>query len=234
MRAPRLPGGENQLIYITGDLHGDLARFKSKAMRKLKKNDTLIVLGDFGFLWEGGKAEAKRLKWIGKRKYQVLFVEGTHDNLDLLGQYPQSEWCGGQTRLISGKLRHLCRGGVFTIEGQSIFAFGGGDSADADVRDNWWSRELPSQEEIAETRERLASRSWAVDYIVTHQCSRKLKTFLALGQDEVNVMDAFFDEIRESCQYTRWFFGSYHINKIIPPGEMAVYDAVVPVVELKK
>jgi predicted phosphodiesterase len=223
------------MIYITGDLHGDLARFKSKALRRLKKNDTLIVLGDFGFLWEGGKAEAKRLKWIGKRKYQVLFVEGTHDNLDLLEQYPAEDWCGGKARVISGKLRHLCRGNIFELEGHSIFAFGGGGSSDADVRqENWWSRELPTGEEIAATREHLEGRGWTVDYIVTHQCSRKLKTFLALGADEVNVMDAFFDEIRERCKYSRWFFGSYHINKIIPPGEMAVYDAVVPITERKK
>jgi hypothetical protein len=194
----------------------------------------LIVLGDFGFLWDGGKAEQKRLKWIGKRKYHVLFVEGTHDNLDLLEQHPVSDWCGGKTRVISGKLRHLCRGNLFEIEGRSIFAFGGGDSADADVRENWWSRELPTQAEIAEARERLANRGWAVDYIVTHQCSRKLKTFLAIGEDEVTVMDAFFDEIRERCKYSRWFFGSYHLNKLIPPGEMALYDVVEPITGQKK
>lgn len=37
------------MIYLTGDLHGDLERFKSKEMKKLKKGDTLIVCGDFGF-----------------------------------------------------------------------------------------------------------------------------------------------------------------------------------------
>jgi predicted phosphodiesterase len=143
------------MIYITGDLHGDIARFKSKAFRKLKKNDTLIVLGDFGFLWEGGRAEEKLLRWIGKRKYQVLFIEGTHDNLDLLEQYPESDWCGGKAREISGKLRHLTRGHIFELEGKSFFAFGGGESADADARQSWWSRELPTTEEITAARERL-------------------------------------------------------------------------------
>lgn len=45
------------MIYLTGDLHGDLERFKSKEMKKLKKGDTLIVCGDFGFLWDGSKKE---------------------------------------------------------------------------------------------------------------------------------------------------------------------------------
>ena len=38
------------MIYITGDIHGDLSRFKDKRIKKLKKGDTLIVCGDFGFM----------------------------------------------------------------------------------------------------------------------------------------------------------------------------------------
>lgn len=41
------------MIYITGDIHGDFSRFKSPLLRKLKKNDALIVCGDFGL---SGKA----------------------------------------------------------------------------------------------------------------------------------------------------------------------------------
>ena len=38
------------MIYITGDTHGELDRFKGKELRRLGKNDILFVLGDFGFL----------------------------------------------------------------------------------------------------------------------------------------------------------------------------------------
>ena len=72
------------MIYVTGDVHADLGRFKGKAAKKLKKGDTLIVCGDFGFVWDGSKKEQRVLKWLGRRRYSVLFVEGTHDNLDLL------------------------------------------------------------------------------------------------------------------------------------------------------
>ena len=34
-------------------MHGDFERFKLPAMKKLKKGDTLIICGDFGFLWDG-------------------------------------------------------------------------------------------------------------------------------------------------------------------------------------
>lgn len=47
------------MIYFTGDLHGDYDRFKSKELKKLKKGDTLIVCGDFGFLWDGSKKNSR-------------------------------------------------------------------------------------------------------------------------------------------------------------------------------
>ena len=118
------------MIYITGDIHGDFSRFKSPLLRKLKKNDALIVCGDFGFIWEGTQAERKILKKIGKLPYNVLFVEGSHDNYDLLESYPVEEWCGGKTRPISGRLRQLMRGQVFNIAEKTVFAFGGGQSDD--------------------------------------------------------------------------------------------------------
>ena len=80
------------LIYVTGDLHGDMERFKSKKLKKLKKGDTLIVCGDFGFVWDGGKKEQKLLKWIGKRRYQILFVDGTHENFDRLLTMSSLSW----------------------------------------------------------------------------------------------------------------------------------------------
>ena len=89
------------MIYVTGDIHADQARFKSKAMKPLKKGDTLIVCGDFGFIWDGSKNEQKVLKWLEKRPYQILFVEGTHDNLDMLAEYPQGSFSGGSARRMN-------------------------------------------------------------------------------------------------------------------------------------
>ena len=72
------------MIYITGDTHGELDRFKEKQLRRLGKNDVLFVLGDFGFLWDGGKEEKKRLDWLARRPYTILFLDGTHENYDRL------------------------------------------------------------------------------------------------------------------------------------------------------
>ena len=63
------------MIYVTGDMHGDLERFKTKEIRRLKKGDTLIVCGDFGFVWDGSERERKTLQWIGKRRFTTLFMK---------------------------------------------------------------------------------------------------------------------------------------------------------------
>ena len=89
------------MIYFTGDMHGDKRRFGAWRLRWLGQKDALVVCGDFGFLWNGSQEEKEVLDWIGRRRYQVLFVEGTHDNLDLLSQYPVEEWNGGL-------VHHIC------------------------------------------------------------------------------------------------------------------------------
>ena len=111
------------MIYVTGDIHADLDRFKGKEAKKLKKGDTLIVCGDFGFVWDGSKKEQQVLKWIGKRPYQVLFIEGTHDNLSLLDTYPLVDFCGGRARQIIGvdgspRMLELSRRRLAGVEGE--------------------------------------------------------------------------------------------------------------------
>lgn len=84
------------MVYLTGDTHGDLDRFKHGKLRWLGKRDTVVVLGDFGFVWDGSKEEQKKLDWLRKRPYTLLFLDGSHENYDLLKQYPTEERFGGK------------------------------------------------------------------------------------------------------------------------------------------
>ena len=54
------------MIYVTGDTHGDIERFKSSGIHKLKKSDSIIVCGDFGFVWDGSKGEINNINWLSK------------------------------------------------------------------------------------------------------------------------------------------------------------------------
>ena len=61
------------MIYFTGDTHGDKNRLSKFALKQLKSGDTLIVCGDFGFLWDESKKEKKFLEKLSKRN-MALYV----------------------------------------------------------------------------------------------------------------------------------------------------------------
>jgi hypothetical protein len=216
-------------------MHGDAARFQAPALRKLKKGDTLLVCGDFGFLWDGSKAEQALLKKIGKRKFHVAFIDGVHENFELLGQYPEEEWNGGRVHRISGNLVHLMRGQMFTIEGKRIFAMGGGVSPDDDFRpadDNRMRWEVPSREELDRAAAAIERAGGRMDYIVTHEPPMRIKAFLQLKQQsaalgEVTGLNTFFEEVSKCCKFKRWFFGSMHTDKHIATTHVAVFRKVL-------
>ncbi len=218
------------MIYITGDIHADISRFKNPALRKLRKQDALIICGDFGFIWDGSKKEKKLLRKIGKLPYNVLFVEGSHENYDLLEEYEVSEWCGGKTRQISGRLRQLMRGQIYEIAEKTVFTFGGGQSDDTYELvegQNWWQREIPNEEELAEGLENLEKAGNTVDFVVTYEPPSSLRDFLITDKTDRNHINTYLNGIFEKLTFKGWFFGKLHINKLIPPKYYAVYDGIV-------
>ena len=216
------------MIYVTGDTHGDLNRFKHallRGFRKIKKRDTLIICGDFGFIWTGGKEEKRLLKWLGKRRYDVLFVDGVHENFDQLEKYEVEEWCGGKTRKISGKLRHLMRGQVFEIAEKKVLAFGGGEK-DEDDR-NISLKCKPTQEDFEQAIQSLQKHNYEVDYIISYEPPTMITEFLALNKNVSDNLSHYLDEINQKTDYDRWFFGRHHIDKIIPPKYFALFNNVI-------
>lgn len=219
------------MIYVTGDTHGDFSRFKDPALKKLKKGDTLIICGDFGFIWNGGHRENSILRKIGEKEYTVAFIDGCHENFDLLEQYPVTQWNGGRARIISGNLVHLMRGQIYEIENNRIFTFGGGHSQDYDFRrdsENWWEREQPTHAEIMEAISNLKRYNNSIDYIITHEPPASLKDCLGVDVFQRLEVHAFFEDMIKACSYKKWFFGKCHIDKNIPIKFYAVFNNIYP------
>ncbi len=217
------------MIYVTGDVHADISRFNVKC---LKKNDTLIICGDFGFIWHGDRSEEKILKRIGKLPFYTLFVDGTHENFDLLKQYKLVPFAGSTARNIDGKLFHLTRGNIYEIEGKRIFAFGGGESYDKELRkiyDKYWSEELPLISEMKYAVNNLNMVGRKVDYIITHEPTSRVKELLNLKHTNMNSLNKFFDELSENVEYDMWYFGSMHKDKQISFKQRAIFSDVIPI-----
>ena len=220
------------MVYITGDMHGDPARFAEKGLKKLKKGDTLLICGDFGYIWTGSAAEEKLLKKWGNKKYTVAFLDGVHENFDLLEQYPLEDWNGGQARRISGDLWHLPRGQIYEIEDKSYFVLGGGEEPEREMReaaDTWWEREMPSEEELRAACQRLADRDSTVDIILTHEPSAKAGGQLITRYRELNGVHLFLSMLEDNVKFTHWYFGALHLDKAVSRNHTAVFRQVIPV-----
>lgn len=222
------------MIYMTGDTHGQLERFHDKRCKRLKEQDTLVVCGDFGFIWDGSRGEEKALAWLGKRKYKILFIDGKHENFTLLQEkYPVEELYGGKVHHISGNLYHLMRGEIYTIEEKKLFAFGGGESADKEFRLEqglWWEEEMPTLEQMQNGIQKLERENLKVDYIVTHEPpARALRALSGYRNDSGNALDAFFEEIAREVSYQKWFFGSAHQDKQVSQRHFALFREIIPV-----
>ncbi|MBR6532005.1 MAG: metallophosphoesterase [Clostridia bacterium] len=223
------------MIYVTGDMHGDYRIFSQKKFKNIKEGDTLIVCGDFGFIWNGDLKEKKTLDKLAKKKYNICFVDGTHENFDLLSKYPVTNFAGGKAHKIRENIFHLMRGQVFEIEGEHIFAMGGGENPDADLRygnGNWSNAEIPTREEMREGATNLEKYKFKVDYVITHEPAQKIKNFLKLKDNEpllVSGLNAYFQELSTSCDYTRWFFGSLHEDKFVSSSQIAVFQNLIDV-----
>ena len=219
------------MILVTGDIHGDLERFSDKRVKKLRKGDTLLICGDLGLIWDGSDKEKRVLKRLGKRKYNILFVEGAHENFDELEKYPTEQWNGGTVRVISGNLRQLVRGNVFTIDGKRVFAFGGGSGEEnggkAPCSEATAARyELTSEEELAESDRNLAECGYNIDYVVTYEPPVTMAEFLGQSVSATDAVGVYLDRKRSEITFTQWFFGKHHMNKQIPPKFTALFDNV--------
>ena len=168
------------MIYITGDTHGEQARFSPFGMPReesFRANDTVIVCGDFGYIFSGSDEENKFLDELSEKPYTICFCDGNHDNLPAIYAYPEEEWNGGRVHRIRKNIFHLMRGQIFEIEGKKFFTMGGAFSIDKEYRTeglSWWKEELPNGDEYAEATKNLREAGNKVDYIITHTAPRSI------------------------------------------------------------
>ena len=114
--------------YITGDTHGNYSDLLARLSSIPSEN--LFICGDFGFIWEDTVASGLVLDELNDRGKTIYFIDGNHENFDLLQQYPEQDMFGGKVGVIRNNIIHLKRGYVYTIEGKTIYTMGGGISID--------------------------------------------------------------------------------------------------------
>ncbi len=260
------------MIYLTGDTHGKFKRFDTEnfpEQKDLTKDDYVIIVGDFGGIWQQGDAgpgsegrwDKYQLDKLEDKPFTLLFIDGNHENFDQLNSYPVKEWHGGKVHEIRPHILHLMRGQVFELNGKKIFTFGGAESHDehteilrADDPElenkkaeldksggryrieniDWWSKELPTKEEMDEGMNNLARCDFMVDYILTHcaPTSTQLRDEFIMKYkfQPRNVLTDYLDEIRSIAGFKRWFYGHYHKNDHVANRETMIHDQIIKLI----
>ena len=224
------------MILVTGDTHGVIDYNKIDILNDkkiLSKNDYLIIAGDFGGVWNKNTLE-NDLSYYTKLSFNVLFVDGNHENFDLLNSYPISIWNGGKVHKIKNNIYHLMRGQIYNIENKTIFTFGGGTSIDKYRRIehiSWWEDEIPSLDEIKEAKSNLKKYNNKVDYIITHSIDSKSlnnpNLFIYGNKCESFEDNYILDWFNDNVSYKHWYFGHYHIDAIIDDKKTALYNNII-------
>ena len=206
------------MIYVTGDTHGFLNETLNRfAAAGVKEGDTVIVCGDFGFVMAKSPEYMIRLKKIAQEKYIILFIDGNHENFDMLEEYPIVEYCGGKTHKIADNIYHLMRGQIFEIEGERWFTFGGAYSVDKAMRTegySWWKQELPTKEDYDEARKNLEKAGYKVDYVLTHTVPDSIIHRLGKIPDmHDKELTGYLEWLYRELDFKMWFAGHWHMNR---------------------
>ena len=224
------------MLRITGDTHGDLSRInyaENYENTPLGEGDTLIICGDFGFVFDGGKLERAKLDLLGTKPYTVCFIDGNHENFDLLSAYPKTNFHGGRAHRLRENVYHLMRGEIYEFEGKRIFTMGGAYSTDRYMRvldESYWEQELPSDCEYSSAVRNLERVNREVDIILSHTAPSEMIQRLG-GQihPSERKLTGFLDYIKSTVSHSNWFCGHLHTDKTITESFRSLYFDCVDV-----
>lgn len=228
------------MILITGDLHGScdihkLSTERFPMQKELTRSDYLIICGDFGLLWNGSAESKYWLKWLDQKPWTTLWIDGNHENFDMLKAYPEETWHGGQIQRITDNILHLCRGYVFELEDRRIFAFGGAESHDKEYRTlgkTMWKEELPNAKELQRGWKSLEAADWQIDIVITHSMPEHIQKWMfGEGNYCTNVLTAYLDEIDAQLDFKLWFSGHYHHSVAYDKTHYLIYNNIVKLTE---
>lgn len=198
------------MIYLTGDLHGDLEDSRLDFFNTLKEDDILICLGDFGYNWSKYTLEHFNLPCL------TLSVLGNHENYNFMNTYKVEKLFGGKVRKLKDRVYFLLNGELYNIEGNKFLVFGGADSIDKLYRTpyvSWWPDEIPTQEDFQKALSNIRN-SDNIDYFLTHTCPTKLLTSMFKYKDSLyDATSKMIDEIEKELKnkgVKKHCFGHHH------------------------
>ena len=217
------------MIYITGDIHGEVSRVADAVERfQITSEDMIVILGDVGMNYYGNnRGDRHRKKKLNKLGVPVFCIHGNHEmRPSTIDSYHEVQWKDG-TVYIEDEYPNLLfakDGEVYDLDGRKTLVIGGAYSVDKWYRlrmdMNWFPDEQPSDEIKIRVEQKLEDLNWKIDVILSHTCPERympVEAFLSgIDQSTVdNSTEEWLGRIEEKLDYKAWYCGHWHINKRI-------------------
>lgn len=215
------------MIYITGDLHGQLDNVIYLTQKhNTTKEDIVVILGDAGFNYYGDGRDEYMKKRAERLPITFLCIHGNHEmRPGTLENYKLIPFAGGYAYIEEAYPSiFFAKDGLFSVCGQTILVIGGAYSVDKEYRLNrgfgWWADEQPSEEVKSYVEHKLNKAGWKVDYVFTHTCPfqyQPTEVFLPwIDQSTVDTStEKWFEEIEGKLKYSKWYCGHFHVDKSV-------------------
>lgn len=219
------------MIYITGDTHqfndfGKLQKYFSK--KYVSKKDYLIILGDTGIIWD--KDYKKVLQEYSYLGLTIFFIDGNHENFDLLDEFPIAEKNNARVHVLYDGIYHVLRGEILVLNNLSFLCVGGAESIDKQNRKehiSWWKEERITEYDVDKAFYSLQTVHLKVDYVLTH-CAPDCICVKELGLDG----DESTKQLSRLCPHIEmkyWYFGHYHIDKVFNDSFRCFYNDIIEI-----
>lgn len=235
-------------VFVTGDTHGVIDTYKILKFAEhtpLDYDDYIIICGDCGVVWSKDTVK-EMIDYYEHLGPTFLFVDGNHENFDLLKKYKTTTWNGGNVHKISEHIFHLMRGQVFEILGKKFLTMGGASSTDKEIRTehkSWWQDEEITYHDLMEAYDNLQKHNFCIDYVISHTQNTSaidelVDCLTACGESVPYYLEkklclvqshTILEELRQKITYKNWFSGHLHINENLK-NHTILYDEILQLI----
>lgn len=212
------------MIYLTGDIHGDVNRIIDFCEEyHTTKDDILILLGDVGFNYFLNDRDVLMKETASELPITLFCIRGNHEARPTSTDcdYRLTQFCNGLVYQQDeySNIKFAIDGQVYSFNGKKCLVLGGAYSVDKFYRLrmswHWFPNEQLSNTEQDIIYNDVVNKSF--DYILSHTCpydTRPTHLFLSsIDQSKVdNNMEKWMQRVADNISFDKWYFGHFHDN----------------------
>ena len=217
-------------IFCTGDTHGgiDMSKLNSRHFsgEGLTKDDIVVVMGDAGFIWNGGGEEKFWQKFLDDKPWTTFCTLGNHENYNRIEQLPIVDFHGGKAYKVNDSIYYGITGEIYNFAGKKCLVINGADSTDKAYRvegESWWRQERITPDDTIKVLKSLYEVDGIVDFVFSHTGGSEVVKTLGFN---VTPSDIELDKILNTATYQKHYCGHYHIDKLIDTTRI-LYDDII-------